>query len=72
MLEVVLKEWVTETKETSWGVEKLDEVGERPGQAIDLIDDDDVYSFGSDFIPRLVQGGALQRSAGEAPSSNLS
>ena len=58
------------------GVEKLDELGEvseRPGQAVDLIDDDDVYSFGSDLIQQRLQGGARSSEAPERPpSSNLS
>ena len=45
MLVVVLNDWVTETKETPWASNSLDqlgEVGERAGQPIDLIDDDHV------------------------------
>jgi hypothetical protein len=55
-------------------VERLDqlrELGQRPRQPVDLIDDDDVYSFGSDLIQQRMQGGALERGAGEsAPSAH--
>ena len=55
---VVLKDWVTETKETPLGVECLDqlgEVGERTGQAIDLIDDDHVDPSGLHIGQELLQ-----------------
>ena len=50
-------------------VEKFDElgeVGERPGQAVDLVDDDDVDLLGPNLLEQRLQGRALQRGAGEA------
>ena len=49
-------------------VEKLDqlgEVGERPGQAVDFIYDDDVDLPDPDVRQKLLQGRAIERSAGE-------
>ena len=44
MLDVVLNDWVTETKETPCrrNLHQLGEVGERARQTVDLVDDDDV------------------------------
>jgi hypothetical protein len=45
MLLVVLKDWVTDTNESGMLVEQLDqlgEVGERPGEPVDLVDHDDI------------------------------
>src|SRR5208283_1435470 len=50
-------------------VEQLDELGEiheRPGQAIDLVDDDDVDPLFADVGKQSLQGRAVQASAGEA------
>ena len=51
------------------GVEELDqlgEVGQRAGQAIDLVDHDDVDPAGADVGEQPLQGRALDRAAGEA------
>ena len=67
MLELVLKDWVTDTNETPW-VEQLDELGEiseRPGQPVDLVDQDDVDLAGPDIRQELLQGGPLERGTGE-------
>ena len=69
MLDVVLKDWVTETKETLMLVEQLDELGEvgkRAGEPVDLVDDDDVDPVGPDLVQQALQGRAIERSAGEA------
>ena len=50
-------------------VEKLDElgeVGERPRQPVDLVDDDDVDLAGPHLVQQRLQGRALQRGAGES------
>ncbi len=41
--------------------DELGEVGERPRQPVDLIDDDDVDLGGPDLIEQPLQGGALER-----------
>ena len=49
-------------------VEQLDqlcEIGERPGQAVDLINDDNVDLLGPDLRQQPLQGGAVERSTGE-------
>ena len=46
-------------------VDDLGEVGERPGQAIDLVDDDDVNLAGLDVRQKPLQGRALHRAAGK-------
>jgi hypothetical protein len=51
------------------GVEHLDELGEvgqRSGEAIDLIDDDHVDPFGLHLQEELLQCGTLYRSTGKA------
>ena len=45
---------------------QLGEVGQRPRQAVDLVDDDDVEFSGPNLLQQRLQGRALQRSAGEA------
>ena len=69
MLVVVLKDWVTETKETLVRVEQLDqlgEVGKRAGQPVDLVDDDHVDPSGLDIVQQLLQRRPLHRAAGKA------
>ena len=66
MLVVVLNDWVTETKETSMLVEQLHqlgEVGQRAGQPVDLVDDDDVDLPGSHLVQQVLQGRAVERGA---------
>jgi hypothetical protein len=66
---VVLNACVTETKRGAVAVEHLDdlgEVGERAGQAVDLVDDDDVDAPGFDIGSSRLQRRALHRAAGEA------
>ena len=56
-------------KRDALGVEEFDqfgEVGERPCEAIDLIDDDDVELIHSDGVEQLLQGRTLETAAGEA------
>ena len=51
------------------GVEEFDqfgEIGERPREAIDLIDDDDVELIQSDGVEKLLQGWTFQTAAGKA------
>ena len=67
--EVVLKAWVTETKETpaaSKIVDDAGEVGERAGQPIDLVDDHDIDRAGLHIGEQPPQAGAVHRAAGEA------
>ena len=47
-------------------VDDLGEIGERPGQAVDLVDDDDLNLAGLDVGQQPLQGRALHRAAGEA------
>ena len=50
-------------------VEQLDQlgkVGERTGQAIDLVDDDDVDLAGADIVQQTLEGRAVGIAAGEA------
>jgi hypothetical protein len=47
-------------------LDELGEVGERAGQAIDLVDDDDVDPLFTDVGKQSLQGRAVQASAGEA------
>ena len=65
----VLKAWVTETKEQLRRLEPFDElgeVGERAGQAVDLVDHDHVDATGIDVGEQALQRRALQRAAGNA------
>ena len=51
------------------GIEQLDqlgEVGQRAGQPVDLVDDDDVDLAGPDILQQPLQGRPVGRSAGEA------
>ena len=50
-------------------VEQLDQLGEirqRPGQPVDLVDDDDVDLAGPDLGQQLLQGRAVERGPGKA------
>ena len=50
-------------------IEKFDQlgkIGERTGQTIDLIDDDDVDLAGADIIQQTLEGGAVGIATGEA------
>ncbi len=46
--------------------DQLGKVGQRAGQAIDLVDDDDVDLAGSDIVQQPLQGRAVGVAAGEA------
>ena len=49
-------------------IEKFDQlgkIGERTGQTIDLIDDDDVDLAGADIIQQTLEGGAVGIATGE-------
>ena len=46
--------------------DQLGEVGERAGQPVDFVDDDDVDFSGPDLVQQRLQGRALQRGAGKA------
>ena len=59
MLLVVLNDWVTETKETEGWIKELDqlgEIGKRPGQPVDLVDDDDIDLAGPDLGEEALAG----------------
>ena len=61
--------WVTETNDTPVLIEQFDqlgEVGQRAGQAVDLVDDDDVDLAGPDILQQSLQGRAVGVAAGEA------
>ena len=63
----MLKDWVTETKEQPAASKPLDEpgeVGERPGEPVDLVDDDHADATGLDLGQQPVQRRTLQRAAG--------
>ncbi len=52
----------------SLGVEEFDQpgkIGERAGQPVHLVDDNDVDPAGSDIGDQVLQGGSLQIAAGE-------
>ena len=53
-------------------VDDLGEVGERAGEAVDLVDDDDLNLAGLDVRQQPLQGRALHRAAGKPPSSYMS
>ena len=64
---VVLNCWVTETNDTPFGIEDLDdlgEIGERAGQPVDLVDDDDIDLAGADIGEQQLQGRSLHIAAG--------
>ncbi len=51
------------------GVEHIDdlgEIGERAGQPVDLVDDDDLNLAGLDVVEQPLEGRALHRAAGQA------
>ena len=65
---VVLKLWVTDKGDVV-GFEHFDqpgEVGERPREPIDLVDDDDIDQPCLDIPEQALQSGPLQRGAGDA------
>ena len=45
-------------------LDQLGEVGQRPCQTVDLVDDDDVDLPGADIIQQLLKVGAVRGSAG--------
>src|SRR5262249_24301746 len=68
MLELVLKDWVTDTNETPWGIEQLDELGEiseRAGQPVDLVNQHNVNLARPDIGQELLQRRAVERGTGE-------
>ena len=46
--------------------DELGEVGEGSGETVHLIDNDNVDLAGSDLVQQILQGRAIQRSAGQA------
>ena len=59
---VVLNCWVTETNDTPWASNSstsLAKSAKRAGQAIDLVDDDDIDPVGSNVSEELLQGRAV-------------
>jgi hypothetical protein len=44
-------------------LDQLGEIGERPGQTVDLVDDDDIDLAAADIIQQLLQRGAVERGA---------
>ena len=66
---VVLNCWVTETNDTPWASNSstsLAKSAKRAGQAIDLVDDNDIDPVGSNVGEELLQGRAVGGSAREA------
>ena len=47
-------------------LDQLGEVGERAGEAVDLVDDHDVDAPGPDLVQQPLQGGPVERGAGQA------
>ena len=47
--------------------DQLGEVGQRPRQTIDLVDDDDVDLAGADIVQQLLKVGAVGGAAGVPP-----
>ena len=69
MASVVLNDWVMETKVTPWrskSLDQLEEIQQRAGKPVDLVDDHDVDLAGLDVGQEPLEGRALQRAAGEA------
>ena len=65
---VVLNCWVTETKETVLSIKNLHKPGkirQRPGQPVDLVDDDRVDPPDLDIGEQALQRRALQGGAGD-------
>ena len=59
---------VTDTKETPFASKTLDDlgkVGQRTGQAVDLVADDDIDAAALDVREKLLQGGAVHRRTGD-------
>ena len=46
--------------------DRLCEVGEGTGETVDLVDNDNVELAGSDLVQKILQGRAIQGSAGQA------
>ena len=46
-------------------LDQLGEIGQRPGQPVDLVDDDDVDLAGADLGQQLLQGRAVKGGAGK-------
>jgi hypothetical protein len=46
------------------GLDQLGEVGQRPGQPVDLVDDDDVDPAGVDILQELLKSRTIQIAAG--------
>ena len=66
MLEVVLNDWVIDTNETPVLIEQFDElgeIGERAGEAIDLVDYHGVDLAGPDIGQEVLQGRVVERGA---------
>jgi hypothetical protein len=69
---VVLNCWVTETNDTPMRVEQFDQlgkIGQRSGQAIDLVYHDDIKLPRADIIQQSLQVGTIGGSTGISPSS---
>jgi hypothetical protein len=67
MLVVVLNCWMIETKETTAAVKDLDElgkIGERPGQPVDLVNDNDIDLACLDIGDEPFEGRPLHRAPG--------
>ena len=47
-------------------LDQLGKVGQRAGQAIDLVDDDDIDLAGADIVQQTLEGRALGIATGEA------
>ena len=62
MLEVVLKDWVTETNETSCWSKSSTSLAK---SASDRVNDNDLDLLGSDLFQQVLEGGPIERRAGE-------
>src|SRR5580700_302781 len=67
MLVVVLKDWVTDTNETSWASNSstsFSKIRQCTGEPVHLVDDHDVDPSLADIAQELLQSRTLQRAAG--------
>ena len=72
MLELVLNDWVTDTNETLWAsnsFNELCEVGERAGQAVDLVNQHNIDPTSANITSSCCSAGRSSEAPENAPSS---
>src|SRR5437660_4793081 len=65
MLELVLKDWVTDTNETPWTSNSSMSLAKRTGQSVDLVNQHNVNRARPDIGQELLQRRAVERGTGE-------